>query len=269
MISNRVLLLGIVFVLCPRSGPAQEADQSDRFLAQADRYRFEVAGSDDVFKRVEKPLLNWKNPARSDEDGAVFLWTHKGQPAVLGTCFTFVYKTEVRRKNAFRVLSALPIVGSCGGTKMWSPPPNTLRYMDFDDAPSPGTTERQRHTQLRGLARQFAVEVTDRDGDVEQCRLMPNPLYRYDSADSAGALFAFAVGTDPEAVLIIDRQVDDAGVPVWRYAWSRFTFYKLMASLNRMPVWEVERSESLRGSILSRPDYQREPYITFPPQVLD
>ncbi|MEX1027586.1 MAG: hypothetical protein WD049_06210 [Candidatus Paceibacterota bacterium] len=114
--------------------------------------------------------------------------------------------------------------------------------------------------------------MTLKDGRKEQCRLVPQPLYRFDSDEadeSAGAIFSFAVGTDPEAFLILDRRNDDSGEPRWHYAMVRFTFYPLEGFLDRQSVWKVEQSESLTTNIFSRPDYQREPYITFRAEWLD
>jgi hypothetical protein len=62
-----------------------------------------------------------------------------------------------------------------------------------------------------------------------ELRLLPQPLYRYESADPDildGAVFAFvtSAGTDPEALLVLEaRKPSGKDLPVWHYAVSRFT----------------------------------------------
>ena len=48
-------------------------------------------------------------------------------------------------------------------------------------------------------------------------RLLTQPIYKYETADSGGALFAFVEGTDPEVFLMIEARTVDAG-SVWHYA---------------------------------------------------
>ena len=62
-----------------------------------------------------------------------------------------------------------------------------------------------------------------------ELRLLPQPLYRYESTDPDvldGAVFAFvtSAGTDPEALLVLEARKPAAGCdPVWHYAIARFT----------------------------------------------
>src|SRR4029079_4791320 len=40
-------------------------------------------------KLHEESLFHWGNPARTGEDGAVFVWTLDGRPEVIGSVFTY------------------------------------------------------------------------------------------------------------------------------------------------------------------------------------
>lgn len=54
---------------------------------------------------------------------------------------------------------------------------------------------------MRALAREFKASVDLEEGGTE-LRQLPQPLFRYESK-SDGAIFAFVLATDPEALLLI------------------------------------------------------------------
>ena len=235
------------------------------FASEAGEYQFTESGLADALQLRSQPLLHWSNPARNGEDGAVFLWTQGERPKVIGTCFTFNYQSQVRHKHAFHSLSEQAIQGRYRTSPMWSPPKDSLQWNVVPDAPEPIGNATQRTIQLRNLARRFAVQVTTKKG-VERGRLVPQPLYRYETEEKdpiSGAIFAHSVGTDPEAFVMFETRPQADGKRIWHYAFVRFTFAKLEGFLDEKPVWSVEPMESLMQSILTRADYQRLPYITF------
>jgi hypothetical protein len=256
-----VSLCGIVAADDPRD----EAEPSAAFQQEALEYSFAALETSQKFDFLPQPLLRWSNPARNGEDGAVFIWTQNSVPKVIGTCFTYSYREEVRRKHAFNVLTSEAIVGKHRGDVMWSPAEPGLVMKVLPGAPTPAPTETQRTIQMRNLARQFRVQATLKEG-IEQCRFVPQPLYRYEATDDSarsGATFAFSIGTDPEAMLVLEAHADSAGQQSWHYGFARFTFYPLEAFYINQTVWTVEQSENLTTSIFARADYQRLPYITF------
>src|SRR5262245_28981017 len=71
--------------------PPKTAPQAvERFKAEAEEYdiRLDSRPKDKLVLRKE-PLLRWDNPARTGEDGALFVWTFEGRPEVIGTIFTY------------------------------------------------------------------------------------------------------------------------------------------------------------------------------------
>jgi hypothetical protein len=266
------LLLAHIVVVTTWAQNSLADDATEAFQKQAAEYEFKDADSGNVLTLHAQPLLHWGNPARNGEDGAVFIWTSERHPALIGTCFTYVYRDRVQRKHAFQVLADAAIEGRHRNRVIWTPPENSLSYQPVPKAPAPAASPSGRNVQLRMMARRFQVKLTQKDGRQEQCRLVPKPLYRYEgdkSAQVSGAIFSLAIGTDPEALLILDQRENKRGKPAWHYALARFTFYPLEGFLDDESVWKLEQSESLTTSILTRRDYQREPYITFKPDWLD
>ena len=99
---------------------------------------------------------------------------------------------------------------------------------------------------MRELPSDFAAHSIDYDEKTWELRMLPQPLYRYDSTDPAvidGALFTFvsSAGTDPEVIIVIEAQQTDAG-PQWQYAVCRFSDHNLHVKLKGAEIWT-----SIRG----------------------
>ena len=75
---------------------------------------------------------------------------------------------------------------------------------------------------MRDLAREFSGTTQDLEEHRWELRLLPQPLYRYESTDPDvldGAVFAFvtSAGTDPEAILVLEARKDPgASAPKWQ-----------------------------------------------------
>ena len=65
---------------------------------------------------------------------------------------------------------------------------------------------------MRDLAKEFTARQTDRKDIDRDLRLLAQPIYRYEKTEGDlidGGLFAFVLGTDPEAFLMIEaRRID-------------------------------------------------------------
>ena len=86
---------------------------------------------------------------------------------------------------------------------------------------------------MRTLTHDFSASTKDDQDRRWELRLLPQPLYRYESTDPEvvdGALFGFvtSAGTDPEALLAIEaRKSAPTSGPVWQYGIARFTDLQL------------------------------------------
>ena len=265
------LIMSVVFLTCgPSLSVAEENQQNPDFFTEVKQFEFRVDGNR-IAKLQPQPVLNWVNPVRNQESGSVFVWIDGIRPVAIGTSFTYTYDGEVRRKNAFHTLTDKAIRGTHRGRDVWNTIAGnfSLKPVPNVDAPAPTTPQRSR--QLKLLARRFQVNVTHRDGRREDCRLVPNPLYRFESRDGeqSGAIFSFAIGTDPEALLIVAKEPKAAGGVEWQYAFARFNFYPLDASFDGNPIWKAEMGRSMSASILEDPVYQKQDYITFRAEWLD
>ena len=84
--------------------------------------------------------------------------------------------------------------------------------------------------------------MTTLDDVDQELRLLPQPLYRFESTspDSLdGALFTFVTGTDPELMLMIEMRPTKEG-PAWHFGAGRFTDLALKLRHKDAVLWTYE-----------------------------
>ena len=239
-----LILIPIVFARGddePVDDKARAADALQLALRAAETYRFFVAESRDSLVPQPEPLLTWTNPVLGEVYGDVFVWTAKGRPEMIAS-FVKWYHPFTHRTHEFQSLSLGPVVGERSGEKVWNCTRPGTELTTFPGAPEPASTPGQRLRQMRDLARQFTGRQTDLEHIERDMRLLAKPLYRYEKTEGDlidGALFAFALGTDPDAILMIEDRVVD-GKPSWKYALARMTAFSMRISLQGREVWTAE-----------------------------
>jgi hypothetical protein len=230
------------------------------FLSDAKTYVVTIgSGKAKPLALSPQPLLHWANPARNGEDGAVYVWLKEGRPEAIGSVFEYPSRGLVIRKHAFHSLSEEAIKAEFGTKLVWSPKAAGVTFQPVADAPPPADSARRRLSQMRELARQFSVELVDLRESKSELRLMTQPLIRYEPTTGPtqdGAIFAFAIGTDPEALLLLEsRKAGDA--TRWEFAFARFHFVTLTAKHNGKQVWQVEPDPDMMRTVFGN-DAQRE-----------
>jgi hypothetical protein len=214
----------------------------------------------------EEPLFHWGNPARTGEDGVVFVWLLDGRPEVIGAIFTYRLGKFIHRKHEYHSLALGPLAAQYRGRRVWAPRIAGVAFQRVPDAPAPAATARLRLSQMKTLARNFSARMEALQGEKFELRLLPQPLLRYEPKDQNildGALFSFSLGTDPEAILVLEARVEDAHA-AWQYAFARFHFVDLHASYNDQEVWHVEAMpEDITVVQLGSPKYQDSVYATY------
>ncbi|MFK8112815.1 MAG: hypothetical protein AB8B91_11465 [Rubripirellula sp.] len=222
-------------------GVAQEAAETpnaQKFIELAaeegERYDFALAGQ--KLKLRAEPVLKWSNPIAGEIYGGVFVWTLQGRPKLVGSFYKW-YHPFTHGTHEFVSLAEGALIGNRDGRPVWEPSEPGIKFQPIAGAPVVAGTPTARLTQMRLLAKQFDVEMTDKDGTVRRLRLLNQPLYRYKlaKADSGdGALFAFANGTDPETLLLIESKKQ-----TWQYAFTRLNATAMKASRSKSTAWEV------------------------------
>jgi hypothetical protein len=111
---------------------------------------------------------------------------------------------------------------------------------------------------MNSLAGDFSTVMVDyrnnKKGERQTLRLLPRPLYRYQSTDPEvidGALYAYVLGTDSEVLLLLEARTA-GGQASWQYAFARMNNDELVGLHKEQEVWRVPRAHY--------EDSQRAPY---------
>ena len=238
-------LVSIVSVLIGQA-PVSQDDAAVREAARNKRERllelytseaaeytiYRDASRRDKLELRREPVYVWTNPLREDgQDGVVFVWTCRGRAEVIGCIFMSptIKPRHVYHEFHSLALSVLDVQRAGSHAKTWTPLAPGVTVAPIAGAPSPLSSAAQRLAQMRALTRDFTAATLDHKDRHWELRLLPQPLYRYESTDPDvldGAVFAYvtSAGTDPEALLVIEaRKPPGKDLPVWHYAVARFT----------------------------------------------
>jgi hypothetical protein len=190
-----------------------------------------------------KSVLRWSNPVSTALYGEVFVWTINGRPQAIASMHKFFQPNRRHMSGEFHSLALGGINARQDERPFWvcQEPGITLKPLAGNT--SVGNTAPQRLRQMRAFARGFSAEVSARNelDKREKLRLLPNPIYRYESTDPAlldGAVFAFVQGTNPEVLLLLEARQSGAEHQ-WQYALARFNSVAMRASYQQEQVWTV------------------------------
>lgn len=211
-------------------------------------------------KFAAAPLLRYSDPTRGMTeqnvlvDATVWRLGEQGRPTALVTLE--IYRTSAEAgilayEFASLSESKLSLHGDARGKISWDATGSALTVRPLDGAPDPAKSPPARLTQMRQLARKFAVQELVK-GEAIECRLMPAPIDRYQSpADEIvdGALFAFANGTNPELGLLLECSAKG-----WKYGLVRLSSAEIGVKLDGREVIRYEKigDARLRGDYTSR-----------------
>jgi hypothetical protein len=217
------------------------ADRRMVFMKSAlAHYSVEVGGLKEP-ATVGDPCLRWTNPVGTSADGVVAVYAHNGgRPAALAQ---FFLTGRNRWVNEFTIIPDSDVTIMRSGRVFWKPSQYVCKFSDLPQAPTPAASPVLRLAQMRAIAADFSV--TDYFGPKatrQDLRLLTQPVYRYSEAGALldGAVFIFALTTDPECCLLVEAYRDDKGSR-YRYALGPMSIYQLEARHKDKPVWEIER----------------------------
>jgi hypothetical protein len=186
--------------------------------------------------------LRWANNTRGSEDGMTVLYLAAGRPEAV-CCF---FPWEKSLQHNFESLSRSTLIAKRKGAVVWLPEKPGVQFKPIPDAPIPADTPTARLRQMKNLSNQFSSTMLgwrSDSTDRESLRLLPQPLYRYESQRPEildGCVFAFVQGTDPESLLLLEAFKTGDSFE-WQYGFARRTSGELEGRLNDSVVWHANR----------------------------
>lgn len=187
-------------------------------------------------------LLRYTDPARRVAEGSLWAWGGPGRPLAILEVEKYPHRPDATRwLHGLVSLSTGLIACTWDDGRRWESTEPGLSLGPVPDAPAPATSERVRLAQMKDIARRFAVR--EDAGPIKgkiTLRLLPSPVCRYSDPGSGlqdGAIFVFASGTNPEALLILESRPSNAAAPVWQSSFARITGGALAADLDGHEIW--------------------------------
>ena len=237
------------------------------FRREAASYEMKKADTQRKLTLRENPILNWHNPERQLEQGLLFVWMDGNRPAVLGSIFTYQYKNVVYIKHELTSVVPLALKVTLDGQEVWRPEAAVLTGTEIPANVKPAATASMRLTQMRAIARDLGGKLLSPETPPKELRLLPTPLIQYqDDAQGIvdGGLFALAVGTDPEIIVMIEaRKVGD--VTKWHLAGFRSHYDGLEMSYQGKAVWNAPSVPDLASTGPLQMPFAKKSYFTFAP----
>jgi hypothetical protein len=126
----------------------------------------------------------------------------------------------------------------------WVPAQSAVAWGELKADAPPAAEPAARLRQIKSLAKRFSVyQIFEPAMQREELRLLVQPLHRYSDKHAKireGVLFAFALGTNPEALLFLEARDDAAGEMAWHYGYARRgSSASLHGLLDGREIWNV------------------------------
>jgi len=196
---------------------------------------------------VDKPVYTWaRSGPQGGTYGGVYVWTNQGNVESVACYWRNPNNAGNGLAVAHELHSLSPVVLSSEGkvSNSWKPKAGLKRQI-LNGSAKPEASAVQRMQQMRTLCRDFAAHSISSSDERTELRLLPQPLYRYQSTNPEivdGALFAFvcSIGTDPEIFLQLEAINTDEG-PRWHFTAARFSHLDLHLNYQGKEVWQALR----------------------------
>jgi hypothetical protein len=228
-------------------------------LAEAQRWSMFVDDRQQTKAQLRtKPIYVWTNPTRSGgQNGAVYVWIHRGRPVVVGSIFSHPEEGKRILCHEFHSLAEEELQPKHPQTEPWEPKA-PVEMLPLVGAAAPEQSPSKRLLQMKALARDFTAYSVDYMKERWELRLLGQPLYRYEKPQDDvidGTIFAFvtSAGTDPEVVLVLEARKQGSG-PAWFYRAIRFSDSDLHVQRDGKEVWNSVRDET-RNTLYYNPDH--------------
>jgi len=209
----------------------------------------ETAGEFAETELIDFPLLHYNNPAGVTLDATVWAWGRHGRPVALASISQEKSDSKIEKWSCELVsLADEPITLTGKPGWKWAPVASGIIWKPVTDAMVPGATQVIRARQMKEIALRYSVTGIYRAGaQTTELRLMDRPLSRFSDAEHGlidGAFYAFAAGTNPEVLLIVECREKTGGEPAWYYGFARMGAGRGVARLGKTIVWEQPEIKS-------------------------
>ncbi len=274
LLTAGMLLAILVTSRLPAEGEATKGTTDEQRAAHLEKMR-EIARSISVFellgerrtpsKLVEQPALKYRDDTRKLYESTMWVWGTEGRPTALIAVEFYPQKpTEPKWLYEIASLSTERIAAERGAELNWKAREPGLKLTVLDKAPAPADTPAKRLIQMRQLLQRFTAHERAPVGGRIELKPLPRPLHRYQNPKAGlldGAIIAFANGTNPEVLWIIEAHGEAQQKPTWKYGLAQMTGAEVFVDLDEKQIWQctaadppAERDSYINGWLASGQD---------------
>lgn len=267
VVATYLIMLPATLVAQHGSGETYTPEElQQHFQNVAEGYKIQAGRTALTLRK--RPLMHWQNSVRQQEQGAIFAWEKRGRPQVLASIFTYQMNDRVFCRHELISFADTPMKAVFQSEAVWSPTLPGLQWKPVDRIAAPTESAPRRLRDMRAIARQFSGKLSIPGSQPNQLDLIPQPLIRYAAADDRvvdGAIFSFAVATDPEILLVIEARKAADGSLGWHYAVARSHYEALALRKHGQWVWSASRKDELASTKAGQLPWANQPYFIFTP----
>jgi len=239
-----------------QSPPANEPSSAEKEQLRTarqhvQRLKMRLGESGDAVELLEDPLLAFGDAARGNSHGTLWGFGSNGRPDALMELWQLSDSPGVWYQSFIRV-GDRPLLLEPPDGRRWQPPDGKIARTALAGAEPPVANRPGRLRQLRSLARRFtAHESGDADHLRTELRTLAQPVRRYDDADGGiqdGAIFIFAHGTNPEAILLVEALGTTVDESRWHYSLFPTTSADLHVEVDGKDIWMRSGAPGIVGN---------------------
>ena len=201
-----------------------------------------------VAELVTKPVLGYTDSTRKLDESTLWLWTERKRPVALLAVELY---PEARNGPSwlFEIVSLADtkIGVSRDDDWTWGAEKPGIVWLPVAGEMIPSENPALQLTQARKILQRCAAHENAAVGGRIELRALTAPLYRYEDEESGvifGAIFAFANGTNPEVLLLVEARKSSAAKPAqWYYGFAQMTGAHVYASFDNQEVWSQKEAD--------------------------
>jgi len=261
-----VLALAFALLVPGRSSPAEEPaprtavergarlEEMGKIALALRATRLDGGASTPIPLRPD-PLFRWSDATREIRDGGIWAWGDRGRPAAvvaieygpsregaLEWSLEFVSlstgRFQVDGGPGFLFDTRDDVPPQPGTPFRWAPRTAGVELVEITGAPAPAGDQAGRLRQMKELLTRFTAR--EETAVRVALRPLPRPMHRYADPASGlvdGAIFVFANGTNPEALLLIEAQARGPGRSDWQFAAVPLTTAWATVAVDQKDAW--------------------------------
>jgi hypothetical protein len=194
-------------------------------------------------KLIPEPLFRFSDQARLLPDGSVWGWGTAGRPVMMVEFRTYD-RTPGEWGYDLTATSDVRFSAEIAGHGRFAPRKSAFQLLSARGIAPPAKTAAARLRQMKQFARSLNASEVWREQRSE-LRLLPTEVHRYSDAARGiidGAAFIFVVGSNPEAILLVEARQADSGSDAsgsWKYGLARMSAAEVTFRLGDAEVWKI------------------------------